>query len=149
MTEVASSVVHEVLGCGAEDVDQPIIDYIINVLADEDFDFGEDGDGAFEAIGQLLAAAECVSDFSECLQLWLVKPKPTVRSLATPFRMNEGMEEEAPKKKPEPVDDPLLSQCDKMKLERRKRKEERQREAQYQMHLAEMEAAREGMPVSA
>ncbi|XP_039010954.1 ABC transporter F family member 3-like [Hibiscus syriacus] len=158
MTEVASSVVHEVLGRRAEDVDQPIIDYIINVLADEDFDFGEDGDGAFEAIGELLVAAECVSDFSECRKVCsiltekfgkhgLVKPKPTVRSLATPFRMNEGMEEEAPKKKPEPVDGPLLSERDKMKIERRKRKEERQREAQYQMHLAEMEAAREGMPV--
>ncbi|XP_017972689.1 PREDICTED: ABC transporter F family member 3 isoform X2 [Theobroma cacao] len=158
MTEVASSVVHEVLGRRAEDVDQPIIDYIINVLADEDFDFGEDGDGAFESIGELLVAAECVSDFSECRQVCsklsekfgkhgLVKPKPTVRSLATPFRMNEGMEEEAPKKKPEPVDGPLLSERDKMKIERRKRKEERQREAQYQMHLAEMEAAREGMPV--
>ena len=58
----------------------------------------------------------------------MVKPKPTVRSLATPFRMNEGMEEEAPKKKPEPVDGPLLSERDKMKIERRKRKEERQRE---------------------
>lgn len=149
---------HEVLGRRAEDVDQPIIDYIINVLADEDFDFGEDGDGAFESIGELLVAAECVSDFSECRQVCsklsekfgkhgLVKPKPTVRSLATPFRMNEGMEEEAPKKKPEPVDGPLLSERDKMKIERRKRKEERQREAQYQMHLAEMEAAREGMPV--
>ncbi|XP_021297458.1 ABC transporter F family member 3 [Herrania umbratica] len=158
MTEVASSVVHEVLGRRAEDVDQPIIDYVINVLADEDFDFGEDGDGAFEAIGELLVAAECVSDFSECRQVCsklsekfgkhgLVKPKPTVRSLATPLRMNEGMEEEAPKKKPEPVDGPLLSERDKMKIERRKRKEERQREAQYQMHLAEMEAAREGMPV--
>ncbi|KAA3470257.1 ABC transporter-like protein [Gossypium australe] len=158
MTEVASSVVHEVLGRRAEDVDKPIIDYIINVLADEDFDFGEDGDGAFEAIGELLVAAECVSDFSECRKVCstlsekfgkhgLVKPKPTVRSLATPFRMNEGMEEAAPKKKPEPVDGPLLSERDKMKLERRKRKEERQREAQYQMHLAEMEAAREGMPV--
>ncbi|KAK6263291.1 hypothetical protein QUC31_009107 [Theobroma cacao] len=158
MTEVASSVVHEVLGRRAEDVDQPITDYIINVLADEDFDFGEDGDGAFEAIGELLVAAECVSDFSECRQVCsklsekfgkhgLVKPKPTVRSLATPLRMNEGMEEEAPKKKPEPVDGPLLSERDKMKIERRKRKEERQREAQYQMHLAEMEAAREGMPV--
>lgn len=158
MTEVASAVVHEVLGRRAEDVDQPIIDYITNVLADEDFDYGEDGDGAFEAIGELLVAAECVSDLSESHQVCskltekfgkhgLVKPKPTVRSLATPFRMNEGMEEEAPKKKPEPVDGPLLSERDKMKLERRKRKEERQREAQFQMHLAEMEAAREGMPV--
>ncbi|KAE8717157.1 ABC transporter F family member 3 [Hibiscus syriacus] len=158
MTEVATSVVHEVLGSRAEDVDQPIIDYIINVLADEDFDFGEDGDGAFEAIGELLVAAECVSDFSECRRVCstltekfgkhgLVKPKPTVRSLATPFRMNEGMEEEAPKKKPEPVDGPLLSERDKMKIERRKRKEERQREAWTAKSIIEMEAAREGMPV--
>lgn len=66
MTEVASSVVHEVLGRRALDVDQPIIDYIVNVLADEDFDFGEDGEGAFEAIGELLVGAECVTDFNEC-----------------------------------------------------------------------------------
>ncbi|GLT90717.1 hypothetical protein SLE2022_086360 [Rubroshorea leprosula] len=158
MTEVASSVVHEVLGRRAEDVDQPIIDYIINVLADEDFDFGDDGDGAFEAIGELLVAAGCVTDFAECRKVCstlcekfgkhgLVKAKPTVRSLAMPFRMNEGMDEEAPKKKPEPTDGPLLSERDKAKIERRKRKEERQREQEYQMHLAEMEAARAGMPV--
>lgn len=63
---MASSVVHEVLGRRAQDVDQPIIDYIINVLADDDFDFGVDGEGAFEAIGELLVGAECVTDFSEC-----------------------------------------------------------------------------------
>lgn len=66
MTEVASSVVHEVLGRRAQDVDEPIIDYIINVLADEDFDFGLDGEGAFEAVGELLVGAGCVNDFSEC-----------------------------------------------------------------------------------
>lgn len=37
-------------------------------------------------------------------------------------------EKEPQKKKPEPVDGPLLTERDKMKLERRKRKEERQRE---------------------
>ena len=59
----------------------------------------------------------------------MVKAKPTVRSLTAPLRMFDGMdEEEAPKKKPEPVDGPLLTERDKMKLERRKRKEERQRE---------------------
>lgn len=158
MTEVASSVVHEVLGHRADDVDQPIIDYIVNVLADDDFDFGDDGDGAFDAIGELLVAADCVTDFDECRLVCsklsekfgkhgLVKAKPTVRSLATPFRMNEGMEEEVKKKKPEPTDGPLLSERDKQKIERRKRKDERQREQEYQMHLAEMEAARAGMPV--
>lgn len=66
MAEVASSVVHEVLGHRAIDVDKPIIDYIVNVLADEDFDFGLDGDGAFEAVGDLLVDSGCVLDYSEC-----------------------------------------------------------------------------------
>ncbi|KAJ4711841.1 ABC transporter F family-like protein [Melia azedarach] len=158
MTEVASSVVHEVLGRRVEDVDQPIIDYIVNVLADEDFDFGEEGEGAYEAIGELLVDAGCVTDFNECRLVCsklnekfgnhgLVKPKPTVRSLTTPLRMNDGMDEEAPKKKPEPQDGPILSERDRAKIERKKRKDERQREAQYQVHLAEMEAVRAGMPV--
>ena len=59
----------------------------------------------------------------------LVKPKPAVRSLAAPLRMFDGMdEEEVPKKKPEVIDGPLLTERDRIKLERRKRKEERQRE---------------------
>lgn len=156
---MASAVVHEVLGRRVDDVDQPIVDYIINVLADEDFDFGPDGEGAFEALGELLVDSTCVDDYSECRLVCsrlsekfgkhgLVKEKPTVRSLSTPLRMYDGMdeEEEAPKKKPEPVDGPLLTERDKMKLERRKRKEERQREAQYQTHLEEMEAVKAGMP---
>lgn len=158
MTEVASSVVLDVLGGRVQEVDQPIIDYIVNVLADEDFDFGEEGDGAFDAIGELLVNVGCVSDFDECRLVCgklnekfgkhgLVKPQPTVRSLTTPLRMNDGMDEEAPKKKPEVTDGPLLSERDRAKIERKKRKEERQRESQYQMHLAEMEAVRAGMPV--
>jgi ATP-binding cassette subfamily F protein 3 len=142
------------------DVDEPIIDYIVNVLADEDFDFGDEGEGAFDALGELLVDSGCVSDDSECRSVCtilcekfgkhgLVKNEPTVRSLAMPMRMYDGMDEEqAPKsKKPEPVDGPLLTERDKLKLERRKRKDDRQREIQYQMHLAEMEAAKAGMPV--
>lgn len=46
--------------------------------------------------------------------------------------MNEGMDEvKAKKKKPEPVDGPLLTERDKIKLERRKRKDERQREVSF------------------
>uniref|UniRef100_R7WAP4 ABC transporter domain-containing protein n=1 Tax=Aegilops tauschii TaxID=37682 RepID=R7WAP4_AEGTA len=57
------------------------------------------------------------------------------------------MEEQVAPKKPENIfDAPLLSSRDKAKLERNKRKEDRQREAQYQMHVAEMEALRAGMP---
>lgn len=160
MTQVASSVVHEVLGRKAQDVDQPIIDYIVNVLADEDFDFGLEGEGAFDAIGELLVDSGCVTDHSECRLVCgklsekfgkhgLVKPNPTVRSLATPLRMFDGMdEEEVPKKKPEVIDGPVLTERDRIKLERRKRKDERQREAQYQTHLAEMEAVKAGMPVA-
>lgn len=160
MTEVTSSVVHEVLGRRLQDVDEPIVEYIINVLADEDFDFGLDGDGAFEAIGDLLVDSDCVTDYSECRTVCsklseklekhgLAKPKPSVRSLKAPLRMFDGMdEEEAPKKKPEPIDGPLLTERDKIKIERRKRKDERQREAQYLEHLKEMEAVRAGMPVA-
>lgn len=159
MTEVANSVVNEVLGPRAQDIDKPIVDYVINVLADEDFDFGVDGEGVFEALGELLVDSGWVPDHSECRSVCsklsekfgkhgFVKEKPTVRSLNAPLRMFDGMDEvEAPKKKPEPVDGPLLTERDKMKLERKKRKEERQREAQYQMHLIEMEAAKAGMPV--
>ncbi|CBI34548.3 hypothetical protein VitviT2T_001851 [Vitis vinifera] len=159
MTEVASSVIHEVLGRRALDVDQPIIDYIVNVLADDDFDFGFQGEGAVDAIGELLVDSGCVSDDAECRSVCsilcekfgkhgLVKPKPAVRSLAAPLRMFDGMdEEEVPKKKPEVTDGPILTERDRAKLERRKRKDERQREQQYQMHLAEMEAAKAGMPV--
>ncbi|KAK6144981.1 hypothetical protein DH2020_021801 [Rehmannia glutinosa] len=158
MTEVASAVVHDVLGRRVDDVDQPIVDYIINVLADEDFDFGADGEGAFEALGELLVDSGCVADHTECRSVCsilsekfgkhgLVKEKPTVRSLLAPLRMFDGMDEqEAPKKKPEPVDGPLLTERDKMKIERKKRKEDRQREVEYQTHLQEMEAVKAGMP---
>lgn len=66
MTEVASAAVHEVLGQGLVDLDEPIVDYFVNVLADEDFDFGVDGDGVFKAIGDLLIDSGCVADYSEC-----------------------------------------------------------------------------------
>ncbi|KAH9621008.1 hypothetical protein KSS87_004545 [Heliosperma pusillum] len=156
--EVASRVVHEVLGDGIDDVDEPIVDYIVNVLGDEDFDFGVDGDGVFDALGELLLDVGCVSDSSHCRIVCgklcdkfgkhgLVKPKPSVRSLAAPVRMFDGMDEdEAPKKKPDDIDGPLLTERDKMKIERKKRKDERQREAQYLQHVAEMEAVRAGMP---
>ena len=62
-------VVREVLGADVvEEVDQPIIDYIANVLADEDFDFGApEGHGIFEALGELLIDSGCVSDQEHCV----------------------------------------------------------------------------------
>lgn len=72
MTEVASSVIHEVLGRRVLDVDQPIVDYIVNVLADDDFDFGLQGEGAVDAIGELLIGSGCVSDDAECRSVRLL-----------------------------------------------------------------------------
>lgn len=61
-----------------------------------------------------------------------MKVKPAVRSLATPLRMFDGMDiDEAPKKQQEVFDGPLLTERDKVKIERRKRKEERQREVMF------------------
>lgn len=65
MAEVASAVVHEVLGRRLLELDKPIVDYIVNVLADDDFDFGVDGEGAFDAIGDLLVDSGCVDDYSD------------------------------------------------------------------------------------
>lgn len=46
--------------------------------------------------------------------------------------MFDGMDEEVvPKKKVEEIDGPLLTERDKMKIERRKRKDERQREVTF------------------
>ncbi|XP_060671806.1 uncharacterized protein LOC132803251 [Ziziphus jujuba] len=50
---------------GKQRTDQPVIDHIINVLADEDFDFSVDSKGAFEAIGELLVGAEYFTNFFE------------------------------------------------------------------------------------
>lgn len=60
----------------------------------------------------------------------LARPKQAVRSLATPLRMFDGMDEdEPPKKKTEELfEGPFLSERDKAKIERRKRKDDRQRE---------------------
>lgn len=69
----------------------------------------------------------------------MVKTKPTMRSLVTPLRMNEGMDEvEVPKKKPEVTDGPVLTERDRAKLERRKRKEERQREVKISTDVLQL-----------
>lgn len=50
MAPIMSLMVQKMLGHRALDVNKLVIDYIINILTDEDFNFGVDGDGAFEAI---------------------------------------------------------------------------------------------------
>lgn len=71
LAAASMGVVREVLGSDVVDeVDQPIIDYIANVLADEDFDFGApDGHGIFDALGDLLIDARCVADEEHCLEV--------------------------------------------------------------------------------
>ena len=56
-----------------------------------------------------------------------------MRSLAAPVRMDDGMDEgkAAPKKKQEVIDGPVLTERDRAKLDRRKRKDDRQREVKF------------------
>uniref|UniRef100_A0A0D9VM96 Uncharacterized protein n=1 Tax=Leersia perrieri TaxID=77586 RepID=A0A0D9VM96_9ORYZ len=92
-----------------DEVDQPIID--ARCVADEDH-YGTTSSKICEKFGKH----------------GLVKPKQTMRSLLTPLRMNKGMDEKvAPKKQADVFERPLLSSCDKAKIERKKRKDERQR----------------------
>ena len=60
-----------------DEVDEPIVDYIANVLADQDFDFGPpDGHGIFQALGDLLIDARCVYDREHCLEVLLPNASP-------------------------------------------------------------------------
>lgn len=158
--ENAGAIVYEVLGRRALDVDTTIIEYIINVLKDESFDFGVKGEGAYQAVGDLLVDSGCVDDETEarlvCGKLSekigsheQTGKKEIVRSLTTPVRMNDGLcQEEPPPKKAEIEDGPPMSERDRAKLERRRRKDERQRELAYELHLEEMKASLAGMPVA-
>lgn len=51
MPKDVSQVVHNVIGPAADDT---IIQYIIGILEDEHFEFGDDGEGAFDVMGDLL-----------------------------------------------------------------------------------------------
>lgn len=53
---------YEVLGDRVKDVDSIILDYLVNVLKDETFDFGSEGKEAYDAVGPFLIAAELVDD---------------------------------------------------------------------------------------
>ncbi|BBN17941.1 ATP-binding cassette, subfamily F, member 3 [Marchantia polymorpha subsp. ruderalis] len=148
--------VHEVLGERAKDVDDTILDYIVNVLKDETFEFGWKGEGAFEAVGALLVDSGCVEDEAEartvCGKLAEkfardVKTQGGYRKLATSVRMSDGMPETEEYRTQEPTQaPPQISERDQAKMERRRRKEERQRLADYEAHLAAAEASTAGMP---
>jgi ATP-binding cassette subfamily F protein 3 len=88
LVATSMGVVREVLGDSVVDeVDEPIVDYIANVLADQDFDFGPpDGHGIFDALGELLIDARCVYDQEHCLEVPVhIPPTPTPR-ISSPFR---------------------------------------------------------------
>jgi hypothetical protein len=72
-------VVCEVLGADiVEEVYHPITDYITNVLAHEDFGFSFPyGHDIFNALGELLIDAGCVTDQDHCLKV-LLSIRPTL-----------------------------------------------------------------------
>jgi len=149
---------HEVLEGRVKDVDSIIIDYLVNVLKDETFDFGYEGEEAYEAVGPLLVAAELAADDKEARQVCATladrfgarggdKSQEGFRKMAAPVRMSDGMSGGDPSARMEEVQTlPQISERDLAKIERRKRKEERQRQADYEAHVAAAEAANVGMP---
>ncbi|KAJ7545438.1 hypothetical protein O6H91_09G119800 [Diphasiastrum complanatum] len=149
--------VYEALGQRALDVDSIIIDYIINIFEDETFDFGWEGEVAFEAVGPLLVDAKCVPSESDARLVCkkLAKKfgsgrgayKEGFRSLAAPVRMSDGLQETEPASVTQDTQTaPEISERDQAKMDRRRRKEERQRQAEYQSHLAAAEASVAGLP---
>lgn len=73
---------HEALEGRVKDVDSIIIDYLVNVLKDETFDFGYEGEEAYEAVGPLLVAAELAADDKEARQVsWVIASARKVRFL--------------------------------------------------------------------
>lgn len=60
---------YEVLGDRVKDVDFIILEYLVNVLKDETFDYGYEGEEAYEAVGPILVAAELVKDENEARQV--------------------------------------------------------------------------------
>ncbi|CAK9868000.1 unnamed protein product [Sphagnum jensenii] len=150
--------VYEVLGERARDVDSTILEYIVNVLKDETFDFGRKGEEAFEAVGLLLVNSNCVNDEHEartvCAELAERfgarggdKTQEGFWKMAAPVRMSDGLAEGDTISKSEEIQaPPQISERDLAKIERRRRKEERQRQTEYEAHVAAANEANKGMP---
>eukprot|EP00850_Spirogloea_muscicola_P001578 SM000006S19343 [mRNA] locus=s6:192048:197015:+ [translate_table: standard] len=72
-----------------------------------------------------------------------------VRRLTAALKMGEGMPDEAyigPRPDAPLNDAPVISERDQLKLERRRRKEDRQRQIEYEAHLAEVAAVTARLP---
>ncbi|KAG0591226.1 hypothetical protein M758_1G156000 [Ceratodon purpureus] len=148
---------YELLGDRTKDVDPIILDYLVNVLKDETFDFGVDGKEAYDAVGPFLVAAELVDDEKAARAVCATLAtrfarggdvsQESFRKMAAPVRMSDGMSGSEPILRPEdPQSLPQISDRDLAKIERRKKKEERQRQADYEAHVAAANAANVGMP---
>jgi hypothetical protein len=58
MSEKVAEVVRQAF---SREADETILDYVIAVLDDEHFDYGDDGEGAYESFGEILV---CVNQLS-------------------------------------------------------------------------------------
>ena len=67
MSPVRASV-RQVLGQAA-DADEDILEYIISVLEDDDFDYGTDGEGIFDSVGMMLVSCTSVAQACLCLPI--------------------------------------------------------------------------------
>jgi hypothetical protein len=65
----SEAAIRDALGSRALGVDPTIVDYIVDVLKDETFDFGRNGAGAFEALGELLVGSGCVDSAEEAQEV--------------------------------------------------------------------------------
>ncbi|CAI5506300.1 unnamed protein product [Closterium sp. Naga37s-1] len=169
MAEIATAI-HQGLGPTANEVDPIIIDYVVNVLKDETFDFGPRGDLAYDAVGPLLLNVGCFPDAFSARAFFqnlaarfgdahAAASAENVRSLGAPMRMGEGMAEQAllgegktgviqaVAAEGEEESMYFVTERDLRKLERNKRKDERQRMDAYEAHVKESEAILSSMPL--
>lgn len=64
MTVDVRGVIHDVLGSHGHD--ETILDYIVAVLEDEHFEYGQDGQEAFEQLGGILVRPLVCSKLQTC-----------------------------------------------------------------------------------
>eukprot|EP00271_Cylindrocystis_brebissonii_P003829 TRINITY_DN15071_c0_g2_i1.p1 TRINITY_DN15071_c0_g2~~TRINITY_DN15071_c0_g2_i1.p1 ORF type:complete len:764 (-),score=206.39 TRINITY_DN15071_c0_g2_i1:552-2843(-) len=171
-----AAVIRETLGPRARQVDSIIVEYIINVLKDETFDFGRNGEEAFDFLGALLVDSGCsdseaqAREFCSRLSTSLNRSSSSgrgsgaegegaetsdIRSLSAPVRMAGQEAAEPTARRPAGAkgvnavtegESSFVSERDAAKLERRKRKEEREQQMVYAAHMAASQAALHALP---
>jgi len=151
------SIVKGVLGDGGDDA---ILEYIVGVLEEPHFDWGEDGDGVFEVIGEFLIAGGFVEDELTardiCQQLTTSLQSQNGQSNGSEFRaLEQGPMRMADHPEATVRDDvdvrhllenplnnkvPEVNEKDRLKLERRQIKEDKQQRAALAARQAEAQA---------